>query len=55
LCIGVEKKLNDFSGHRRILMKVLGPVKLCSSNFGAGVSDQPASRAQAWAKTSLLL
>jgi hypothetical protein len=27
-------------------MKLSGPVQLCTSNFGAGVSDQPASIVQ---------
>ncbi len=34
-------------------MKFSGLVQLHTSNFWAGVSDQPASRIPPWAKTSL--
>jgi len=51
VCVSVWiKKLK-----KRILMKFSGPVQLLTSNFLAGMYDQPASRVWFWAKNSLFL
>jgi RNA recognition motif. (a.k.a. RRM, RBD, or RNP domain) len=56
LCLLVWiKKLNNFWWTERILMKFLGPVQLCTSNFWVGVSDQLPSRVQPWAINGLFL
>jgi hypothetical protein len=39
----------------RILMKILGPVLHCTSNFWVGITDQLASKLWPWAKNCLFL
>jgi len=56
VCLSVPIiKLNNFWKNERILMKISGPVQLCTRNFWVGVSDQPASRVQPSAKNSVFL